>query len=91
MMQTSYKDIPIHFPHAELDHFILMPNPIHGISLIVRDKRAKDFAQHTPGPKILRPYAKRIPEYIATNPRQWAEDSENPWNTCIMTPARNDC
>lgn len=32
-----WKDIPDHFPHVELDEFVIMPNHIHGIIFIVPD------------------------------------------------------
>ena len=31
IVQVCWDEIPLHFPHARLDHFILMPNHIHGI------------------------------------------------------------
>lgn len=45
MAEKYWLDIPIHYPHAELDEFIIMPNHVHGISGI------KDFVgayDHTP-------------------------------------------
>lgn len=33
--RQCWEDIPIHFPHVELDEFIIMPNHIHGIIFIL--------------------------------------------------------
>ncbi len=32
--EKHWHDIPAHFPHIELDEFVIMPNHIHGIILI---------------------------------------------------------
>ncbi len=29
-----WRDIPLHFPHAALDEFVVMPNHVHGIIMI---------------------------------------------------------
>jgi putative transposase len=34
-VETCWRDIPRHFPHAELDEFVIMPNHVHGIIRIV--------------------------------------------------------
>jgi REP element-mobilizing transposase RayT len=34
IVAQCWKDIPKHFPHAELDEFIVMPNHVHGIIAI---------------------------------------------------------
>ena len=39
--QRCWQDIPCHFPHAELDEFVIMPNHVHGIVVIV-DRDADD-------------------------------------------------
>jgi putative transposase len=35
-VDTFWNEIPRHFPHAELDEYIVMPNHVHGIIRIVR-------------------------------------------------------
>jgi putative transposase len=35
--ERCWLDIPHHFPHTELDTFVVMPNHLHGIIWIVRD------------------------------------------------------
>ena len=34
LVAKCWRDIPAHFPHVELDEFIVMPNHVHGILLI---------------------------------------------------------
>ena len=42
--QKCWLDIPTHFPHAELDEFVVMPNHIHGIVVITGNVGAKNFS-----------------------------------------------
>lgn len=35
VIRTVWNDLPEHYPHVELDQFIVMPNHIHGILLLV--------------------------------------------------------
>lgn len=37
MIRDVWRKIPEHFPHAEIDEFIVMPNHFHGIIMICRD------------------------------------------------------
>lgn len=40
-----WNEIPAHFPHVQLDAFVVMPNHVHGILVIMdigKDNRAKD-------------------------------------------------
>jgi REP element-mobilizing transposase RayT len=34
VVQQCWDDIPVHFPHIELDAFVVMPNHIHGIVVV---------------------------------------------------------
>lgn len=38
-VKTCWRDIPRHFPHAELDEFVIMPKHVHGIIRIVDVKQ----------------------------------------------------
>ena len=38
IIKKCWQEIPMHFPDAKLDEFIIMPNHIHGIILIVGNK-----------------------------------------------------
>lgn len=49
--------IPAHFPHIELDAFVVMPNHVHGILLIVSDAPTNDVTVNDGrGAALLRPY-----------------------------------
>jgi putative transposase len=41
----SWEEIPLHFPHAQLDEFVVMPNHVHGIVCIL-DTGSAVGAQH---------------------------------------------
>ncbi|MDT8423033.1 MAG: transposase, partial [Desulfuromonadales bacterium] len=40
-VQKCWDDIPDHFPHVELDAFVVMPNHVHGIVVITDTDGAK--------------------------------------------------
>jgi putative transposase len=42
--EKHWHDIPAHFPHIELDEFVIMPNHIHGILSIITAVGAKNFS-----------------------------------------------
>ncbi|MGR0481861.1 MAG: hypothetical protein ACTFAL_10800 [Candidatus Electronema sp. V4] len=49
-----WHDIPLHFPHAELDECVVMPNHVHGIVMIDDGKvGAKNFRPYTAHRKPL--------------------------------------
>ena len=54
MVEKCWNDIPVHFPHVELDEFVVMPNHVHGILSIIETVGvgAKDFS---PLPSQQRP------------------------------------
>lgn len=55
VVEMCWKEIPNHFPHVQLDEFVIMPNHVHGI-LFIGDTpigRAKNFSP-LPDPKFLR-------------------------------------
>ncbi|MEA5621191.1 transposase [Cronbergia sp. UHCC 0137] len=41
----SWLSIPRHFQNAELDEFVIMPNHLHGIIMIVKSEATQDFSQ----------------------------------------------
>ena len=43
-VKQCWFDIPRHFPHAELDAFVVMPNHVHGIIVITDSVGAKHFS-----------------------------------------------
>jgi REP element-mobilizing transposase RayT len=45
--RQCWKDIPVHFPHVELDEFIIMPDHMHGIIFILpNDDNQKGVPDH---------------------------------------------
>ena len=55
--QSCWLEIPVHFPHVELDYFVIMPNHIHGIITIgaaekshipKSEKLAENYGSSTP-------------------------------------------
>ncbi len=54
--QQCWYDIPLHFPHVKLDEFIIMPNHIHGIIVIVerpqRIRKPPKNQSHSLSPEI---------------------------------------
>jgi len=59
-----WHEIPNHFPHVQLDTFVVMPNHVHGIWVIEdigKDNRAKDFSPLQRRTKIQGPNAKQRP------------------------------
>lgn len=60
IVQKWWDDLPIHFPNIETGAFVVMPNHVHGVIIIVHDGRgavpAPGFDLHaTPG-REPRPY-----------------------------------
>lgn len=50
MVQQCWDEIPQHFPHVELDQFVVMPNHVHGIVVITHHP-----GTHTVGAKNFSP------------------------------------
>jgi REP element-mobilizing transposase RayT len=50
--RQCWDDIPIHFPHVDLDGFVVMPNHIHAIVVITGNVGAKNIS---PLPQTTRP------------------------------------
>ena len=42
-VEQCWLDIPHHFPHVELEAFVVMPNHVHGIIVITDPVGAKNF------------------------------------------------
>ncbi len=55
MAAQCWREIPIHFPHAAIDEFIVMPNHVHGIVVIERTVDVSNVeTRHTcPDPQVL--------------------------------------
>jgi len=48
IVTNCWNEIPHHFPHAELDEFVVMPNHIHGVISIVGATHASPLQQTHP-------------------------------------------
>ncbi|MBU4269145.1 MAG: glucose-6-phosphate dehydrogenase [Acidobacteria bacterium] len=57
IVEKCWQDIPAHFPHADLDEFIVMPNHFHGIIVIEGSVGAY---KHTPVRSHRLPFPGRI-------------------------------
>jgi len=63
VVQQCWDDIPAHFPHVELDAFVIMPNHVHGILSIVDSQTvgAKNFSPLQAQPSISPPPSQQRP------------------------------
>jgi REP element-mobilizing transposase RayT len=48
IVQRSWDDLPNHFPHVELDQFVIMPNHVHGIIVLNDDVDVVGVAHASP-------------------------------------------
>jgi REP element-mobilizing transposase RayT len=48
--QSCWQDIPEHFDHVEIDTYVIMPNHVHGIVMILDDVSTDVGAQHCCAP-----------------------------------------
>ena len=51
IVANCWKDLPDHYPHTELDEFVVMPNHIHGIIVIVDNGKVQGFNPQRAGYK----------------------------------------
>jgi REP element-mobilizing transposase RayT len=72
---TCWQAIPAHFPHVELDAFVVMPNHLHGILVIsetlvrarhCRAPTTEQFGKPVPGsiPTVIRTYKAAVTKRI---------------------------
>jgi REP element-mobilizing transposase RayT len=70
MAHQYWQEIPQHFPHINLDVFVIMPNHIHGILWIVKtipkEDKTRDYGKMIPGsiPTIIRSYKSIVTKKI---------------------------
>ncbi|MEW6567586.1 MAG: transposase [Chloroflexota bacterium] len=60
---ACWEQIPNHFPHADLDAWVVMPNHIHGI-LILEDRRGTPWRAPTRFERFGRPVAGSVPTIV---------------------------
>lgn len=53
--RAYWEEIPSHFDHIEIDAFVIMPNHVHGIVMIVTNESADVRAQHCCAPTTTNP------------------------------------
>jgi REP element-mobilizing transposase RayT len=61
IVQSCWDEIPAHYPMVELDAFVVMPNHMHGVIVIVNDGRG--MACHAP---TKREFSKPIARSLST-------------------------
>jgi len=80
-------DIPRHFPHVELDAFVIMPNHIHGIIVITSDP---DVGARHAVPLRMAPHAeqfgKPVPGSLSTIVRSFKSAATKRINVWRGTP-----
>ncbi|MFA5374195.1 MAG: transposase [Dehalococcoidia bacterium] len=75
MAEKHWRDIPAHFPHIELDEFVVMPNHVHGIIVIncrgtaCRAPTAERFGKPVAGsvPTIIRSFKSAVTKWMRQN------------------------
>ncbi len=45
VVETQWRSLPHHFPHVELDEWVVMPNHLHAIIVVTEDARRVDAAR----------------------------------------------
>ena len=49
MFETTWLELPNHFPHIDLDEFVVMPNHFHGIIVLSAQRRGESCIRPNPG------------------------------------------
>jgi len=75
--QTCWEQIPTHFPKAELDAFVVMPNHVHGILLIIDDSKQTQYQYEQ--------FSKPIARSLSTIMRSYKSAVTNQVNRLFMT------
>jgi REP element-mobilizing transposase RayT len=64
LIRSCWLAIPDHFPHAALDHFVIMPNHLHGIIVLTTESEP---APHKKAPAAFsKPISGSLPTIIAS-------------------------
>jgi REP element-mobilizing transposase RayT len=75
MVEQCWLDIPSHFPHVELDAFVIMPNHVHLVfKLINKNKSITDLMK-----SIKRYSARKANEILITKGKFWQVESFDRW------------
>lgn len=84
IVRACWDEIPAHFPHAELDAFVVMPNHIHGIIVIV-DHGSRDTACRVP---TMESFGKPVPGSLPTIVRSFKSAVTRHINQSRDTPGQ---
>jgi putative transposase len=49
VVQSCWNDLPNHFPNVQLDEFVIMPNHVHGVIILLDDMVGADSGLHNIG------------------------------------------
>jgi putative transposase len=82
VVQEVWKSIPIHFPHATENHFVIMPNHIHGI-IIVGARRAVPLPTNI---QIFEQFGRPVKGSIPTIIRSFKSEATRRVNILRQTP-----
>src|SRR6266536_1956512 len=77
IVQTSWEQIPSHFPIAELDAFVVMPNHIHGILVIIDETKQVEYQYEQ--------FSKPIARSLSTMMRSYKSAVTKQANQLFMT------
>ena len=86
--RRCWEEIPLHFPHAELDAFVVMPNHVHGIVILTVGARHNIGAQHAVPllPGKTEQFGKPVPGSIPTIVRSFKSATTRHINVLRGTP-----
>lgn len=64
VVQSSWDDLPNHYPNVGLDEFVIMPNHVHGIIIIMDDLVGATSRRPPTGAGKPRPYLGNVVAYF---------------------------
>ena len=91
IVETCWYETPDHFQSVELDAFVIMPNHVHGVVMIVGARHASPLQQtsvHAHGPKLRRRNCRlvQIRSYASHQP-----DARHSRYSCLATQLLGTC
>ena len=86
IVRRCWEEIPLHFPHAELDTFVVMPNHVHGIVILTVGARHDVGARHAVPLPHTEQFGKPVPGSIPTIVRSFKSATTRHINALRGTP-----
>ena len=87
IVKEVWQSIPDHFPHVTVDHFVIMPNHIHGIINIVGARPVFDASTRCAVPlPIIEQFGKPVARSIPTIIRSFKSEVTRQVNLLQHTP-----